>query len=89
MDEVLQYVKYFLFPWYKFLKPGWDEYQPNSYDSISSLTERNLSDKQPKLDKKDMWERVTVVTIRLKYTTMKCNLNNVTKAAYKSEFDLF
>ena len=38
-DEVSQYVKFFLFPWYKFLKPGWDEYQPNSYDSLSSLIE--------------------------------------------------
>ena len=87
-DEVSQYVKFFLFPWYKFLKPGWVENQPNSYDSMSSLTKQNLSDKQPKLNKKNMWERVIVVTIRLKYMTMKCNLNNVIKAAYKSEFDL-
>ena len=87
-DIVSEYVKVYLFPWYKFLKPGWDEYQPDTEDSLSSLVERCLSDRQPKSDKKEMWERVTAVTIRLKYSTMKCNLNNVIKAAYKSELSV-
>jgi hypothetical protein len=32
-----------------------------------------------------LWERVVVPTIQLKYINMKCNLNNETKDAYRSE----
>ena len=46
-DIVSEYVKVYLFPRYKFLKPGWDEYQPDTEDSLSSLVERCLSDRQP------------------------------------------
>ena len=67
------YCKHFLFPWYKFLKIGWEQYQPDVLNSLLSLTERCLKDKQPQSNKKDMWERVSGVTIRLKYNNMKCN----------------
>ena len=87
-DVVSEHVKEFLFPRYKFLKPGWDEYQPDTEDSLSSLVERCLSDRQPKSDKKEMWERVTAVSIKLKYGTLKCNINNAIKAAYKSELSV-
>lgn len=87
-DVVTQYVKVYLFPRYKFLKPRWDEYQPDTEDSLSSLVERGLSDRQPQSDKKEMWERVTAVTIKLKYNSLKCNLNNAIKAAYKSELSV-
>ena len=87
-DVVSEYVKVFLFPQYKFLKPGWEEYQPDTEDSLPSFVERCLSDRQPKSDKKEMWERVTAVTIRLKYSNMKCNINNVIKSAYKSELSV-
>jgi len=59
VDVVSEHVKEFLFPRYKFLKPGWDEYQPDTEDRLSSFVERCLSDRQPKLEKKKMWERVT------------------------------
>ncbi len=85
-DVVGNYCKLFLFPQYKFLKLGWEQYRPDVPDSLSSLTERRLKDKQPQSNKKDMWERVSAVTIRLKYNNMKCNLNNVIKTAYKGKF---
>jgi len=87
-DVVTEYVKVYLFPRYKFLKPRWDEYQPDTEDSLSSLVESGLSERQPQSDKKEMWERVTAVTIKLKYNSLRCNLNNAIKAAYKSELSV-
>ena len=87
-DVVTQHVKYYLFPRYKFLKQGWDEYQPDQEGSLSRLVEEGLSDRQPLSDKKEMWERVTALSIKLKYGTLKCNINNAIKAAYKSEFSV-
>ena len=84
-DVVGHYCKHFLFPQYKFLKIGWEQYRLDVQNSLSSLTERSLMDKQPQSNKKDMWERVSAVTIRLKYNNMKCNLHNVIKTAYKSK----
>jgi hypothetical protein len=84
-DVVGHYCKHFLFPWYKFLKIGWEQYRPDVQTSLSPLTEQSLKDKQPQSNKKDMWERVSAVTIQLKYNNMKCNLNNLIKTAYKSK----
>ncbi len=85
VDVVGHYCKHFLFPWYKFLKIGWEQYWPDVQNSLLSLTEQSLKDKQPQTNKKDMWERVSAVTIRLKYNNMKCNLNNLIKMMYKSK----
>jgi hypothetical protein len=35
-------------------------------------------------DKRDIWERVIVPSIRMNYTNMKCNLNNDIKSIYLS-----
>ncbi len=35
-------------------------------------------------DKRDIWEMVIVPSIRMKYTNMKCNLNNDIKLIYLS-----
>ena len=84
-DAVGQTVKSVLFPRYKFLKIGWEEYRPNVKDSLSSMMEEAMKMKQPQTNKQAMWEKVTVYTIRLKYTNMKCNINNVIKSAYKGK----
>ena len=82
-------MKSFLFPWYKFLKIGWEEYRPDIKDSLSSVMEEAMKKKQLQKNKREMWERVSVYTIRLKYSNMKCNLNNVIKTAYKSKFCIY
>ena len=88
-EAVGRYVKSFLFPRYKFLKIGWEEYRPDVKDSLSSVMEEAMKKKQPQKNKREMWERVSVYTIRLKYSNMKCNLNNVIKTAYKSKFCIY
>jgi len=84
-EAVGRTVKCFLFPRYKFLKIGWEEYRPDVKDSLSSVMEEAMKRKQPQTNKREMWEKVTVYTIRLKYSNMKCNINNVIKTAYKGK----
>ncbi len=42
-DSITKFCKTFLFPWYKFLKEGWHEYDPNRSDSLSSLVKRKVA----------------------------------------------
>ena len=72
-----------LFLKYKFLKKGWNEYD-NSRSSLSSLVKCHITTPEGS-NYENIWERVAVPTIWLKYINMKCNLNNEIKDAYKSE----
>jgi hypothetical protein len=84
-DTVTQFCKTYLFPRFKFLKHGWNDFNRNR-GSLSSLVNRHI--KVPEgADYEDQWERVIVPTIRLKYINMKCNLNNDIRATYKSKYD--
>ena len=84
-DTVTQFCKTYLFPRFKFLKHGWNDFNRNR-GSLSSLVNRHI--KVPEgADYEDQWERVIVPTIRLKYINMKCNLNNDVRATYKSKYD--
>ncbi len=75
--------KNFLFPRYKFLKDGWQDVLPERPKSLYSLCMQTL--KIPEgADKRDIWERVIVPSIRMKYTNLKCNLNNSIKSIYLS-----
>jgi hypothetical protein len=86
-DVVAQFCKYWLFPMYKFLKPGWEEYQPSEPNSLSSLVEQKLIKHiLMGLNRQELWDRVTAHSIRNKYMNMKCNINNAIKVAYKGEF---
>jgi hypothetical protein len=65
-DTVNQFCKSFLFPKYKFLKEGWPDYQLDRKNSLYSLCMQNL--KIPEGTKaEDIWERVIVPSIRMKY----------------------
>ena len=84
-DMVTQFCKTYLFPRFKFLKHGWNDFNRNR-GSLSSLVNQHI--KVPEgADYEDQWERVIVPTIRLKYINMKCNLNNDVRATYKSKYD--
>jgi hypothetical protein len=75
-----------LFHRYKFLRDGWHEYQPDASDSSSSLVQQKVIIPE-RGDYKDIWERVIVRTIRLKYIKIKCNRKNKIRAVYKSEYE--
>jgi hypothetical protein len=82
-DSITQFCKTFLFPRYKFLKKGWNEYD-KSRSSLSSLVKQNIATPEG-ANFENIWDRVVVPTIWLKYINIKCNLNNEIKDAYKSE----
>jgi hypothetical protein len=80
---VNHFCKYFFFPRYKFLKDGWQDILPERPKSLYLLCMQRL--KIPEgADKRDIWERVIVPSIRMKYTNMKCKLNNNIKLIYLS-----
>ncbi len=84
LDETVNhFCKNFLFLRYKFLKDGWQDVLPERPTSLYSLCMQKL--KIPKrADKRDIWERVIVPSIRMKYSNMKCNLNNDIKSIFLS-----
>jgi hypothetical protein len=82
-EDVNTFVREFLFTRYKFLKDGWQHYQSNKHDSLSSLCLRKLS--LPDFAQKDdIWDRVIVPTIQSKYINIKGNMNNDLKKIYLS-----
>ncbi len=82
-DSITQFCKTLLFPKYKFLKKGWNEYN-ESRSSLLSLVKQNVGTPEG-ANFENIWERVVVPTIWLKYINIKCNRNNDIKDAYKSE----
>ena len=82
-ESVNTFVRVFLFPRYKFLKDGWQNYQPHKKDSLSSMCLRKLSlPEGSKAD--DIWERVIVPSIQMKYVNIKGNMNNDLKKIFLS-----
>ena len=84
-DSVNTFVREFLFPRYKFLGGGWQNYERDKRNSLSSMCLRRLSLPEGS-DTKDIWERVIVPTIQMKYVNIKGNMNNDIKKIYISMF---
>jgi hypothetical protein len=82
-DSVNTFVGAFLFPRYKFLKDGWQNYRPDKNDSLSLMCLRKLSLPEGS-EADDVWERVIVPTIQMKYINLKGNMNNDLKRIYLS-----
>ena len=80
-DKVSNWLKTYLFARYKFLKVGWMKYSTDR-DSLPSFVQRkmNMTDVD---DYETMWERVIRPTMQQKYVTVRCNLNNKIRKAYK------
>ncbi len=85
-DKVLDWVKTYLFPHYKFLKRGWMEFS-NKLESLSEFVERKMESSIPSTsDYRDLWERVICPTIQNKYVTIQCNLMNDIWTTYRGEY---
>jgi hypothetical protein len=72
-----------LYPKEKFLRKNWQEYLPDDTRSLYSVCMKHLSIPEGS-DKRDIWDRVIVPSIRDKYQSMKCNMNNKIKSIYLS-----
>jgi hypothetical protein len=60
-DSITQFCKTFLFPRYKFLKEGWNEYDQNR-SSLSLLVKQNVATPEG-ANYETLWEKVMVPTI--------------------------
>jgi hypothetical protein len=82
-DLVLNFVKEYLFPHFRFLKDGWMEYDEGQVNFLIFVQGKV---KIPEgAEYKDQWERVICPTIQAKNVTRRCNLNNEIKRTYKSK----
>jgi hypothetical protein len=91
-DKVTKFSRDYMFPCYKFLKEGWQDYDPKNKKSLSYFVGRKMADtyrsmRIPTIGREfeDWWERVYVPVIGLKYQNMRCNLGNDVQAQYFGE----
>jgi hypothetical protein len=83
-DRVSLFCRDYLFPRFKFLSDDWQKYDAENENSLSYFVGKRM--KMNSMNRyEDLWERVFVPTIRLKYQTIRCNLNNAIKQIYKGE----
>ena len=83
-DRVSLFCRDYLFPQFKFLSDDWQKYDAENENSLSYFVGKKM--KMNSMNRfEDLWERVFVPTIRLKYQTIRCNLNNAIKQIYKGE----
>ena len=79
-DKASDWVKYYLFPRYKFLKKGWMDYSEKA-DSLSSFVKKKIGARIPiSSEYRDLWDRVICQGIGMEYVTIRCNLANDIRA---------
>ena len=82
-ESVNTFIQVLLFPQYKFLKDGWQNYQPHKKESLSSMCLCKLSLPEGS-EADDTWERVIVPSIQMKYVNIMGNMNNDLKKIFLS-----
>jgi hypothetical protein len=82
IKDVTDFCRDRLYPKEKFLRKNWQEYLPHDTWSLYSVCMKHLSILQGS-DRRDIWDRVIVPSIRDKYQSMKCNMNNKIKSIYQ------
>ncbi len=84
-ENMANYCRTYLFPRFKFLKDKWDVFDPEHPKSLSNFVKKQIKIPE-RADYSDIWERVICLSIRLKYTNLRCNINSDVRNAYKSEY---
>jgi hypothetical protein len=91
-NKVTEFSRDYMFPRYKFLKVGWQDYDPMNKKSLLYFVGRKMADtyrsmRIPTIGRefKDQWERVYVPVIGLNYQNTRCNLGNNIQAQYFGE----
>ncbi len=91
-DKVTGFSRDYMFPRYKFLEVGWQDYDPTNKKRLSYFVRRKMADtyrsmRIPTIGREfeDQWERVYVPVIGLKYQNMRCKLGNDVQAQYFGE----
>jgi hypothetical protein len=82
-NKVTEFSRDYMFPRYKFLKEGWQDYDPTNKKSLLYFVGRKMADtyrsmRIPMIGREfeDQWERVYVPVIGFKYQNMRCTLGS-------------
>jgi hypothetical protein len=88
-NKVTKFSRDYMFPCYKFLMEGWQDYNPTNKKSLSYFVGRKMADTYRSMrismierEFEDQWERVYVPVVGLKYQNMRCNLGSNVRAQY-------
>ncbi len=91
-NKVTEFSRDYMFPRYKFLKEGWQDYDPTNKKSLLYFVGRKMADtyrsmRIPMIGREfeDQWERVYVPVIGFKYQNMRCTLGSDVWAQYFGE----
>ena len=90
-ERISSFCGSYLFRRYKFLNEGWETFNKEDADSLSSFLKRkitaiNIGDDRYGDDRyEDQWDRVYVPTICSKFKSLRCNLNNAIRDQYKGK----
>jgi hypothetical protein len=81
-----------MFSCYKFLKEGWQDYEPSNKKSLSYFVGQKMADTYQNMriltsgrGFEDQWERVYVPVIKKKYQNTRNNIGNDIKETYFHE----
>jgi hypothetical protein len=82
-NKVTKFSRDYMFPRYKFLKEGGQDYNPTNKKSLPYFVGRKMADTYRSMriqtmgrEFEDQWERVFVPVFGLKYQNLKCNVGN-------------
>ena len=84
-EEFSEFIVQYLFPRFKFLHDGWNELDNSDRNSFSSVVRRHYPLK-PGRDFADDWLKIFVPSLAVKYTQLRCNVNNAIRDAFKGAY---
>ena len=76
-QAVVHMCKAYLFPRFKFLRGKWYEYDQDKEGGFCKLVMNQLPNLSRCTDAEEIWDRVVVPSIKLKYQTLRNNINSV------------
>ena len=84
-EEFSEFIVQYLFPRFKFLHDGWNVLDNSDRNSFSSVVKRHYPLK-PGRDFDDDWSKIFVPSLAVKYTQLRCNVNNMIRDAFKGAY---
>jgi hypothetical protein len=83
IKDINDFFRDYLYPKEKFLRKNWKEYLPNEQRSLYSVCMKYPSIPEGS-NPSEIWRRVIVPSIKNKYQSMRCNMNNKIEGIYMS-----
>jgi hypothetical protein len=85
-QAVVHMCKEYLFPRFKFLRGKWYEYDWDKQGGFCKMVMNQLPNLLRCNNAEEIWDRVVVPSIKLKYQTLRNNINSVVRGRYGGTF---